>query len=366
MRIASIVGARPNIVKLAPLYWELAKRKNFEHIIIHTGQHYDDALSSSFFEIYKIHQPNINLNIGSASHGIQTGQMMTALEPEFDKLQPDWILTLGDVNSTLAAALTAVKMGLKTAHIEAGLRSFDRTMPEEINRVVTDSISDLLFTTDDYANENLSKEGVDGSKIHKVGNIMIDVLIEMLPNISTKKTHTKYGLEPQSYIVGTFHRPANVDEPARQRLLIDIILSIAKKWKIILPLHPRTRSRLEQYKFMQLLNEIPAVIITEPQNYIDFISLVQNSFAVITDSGGIQAETTWLGIPNITFRDNTEWQITLSLGTNRLVPLDAAEVMYNLHHIERGEWRQGQRPPLWDGKTASRIIDILQKSSIML
>ena len=359
MRIVSIVGARPNFVKLAPLSWEFSRHSNIEHQIIHTGQHYDDSLSGSFFETFKIPEPDINLNIGSSSHGIQTGRIMAALDPVLEEINPDWVLTLGDVNSTVAASLVAVKLGLKTAHVEAGLRSFDRTMPEEINRIVTDSISDLLLVTDLFGEENLLHEGVNPERIRIVGNIMIDVLVKMLPQVSIMEPWSKYGVKQQSYIVATFHRPSNVDDPERLRLLVEIIRAASVQWPVILPLHPRTRANLEKFKIMRILNEVPGVITIIPQDYIGFISLVTQAMAVITDSGGIQAETTWLDIPCLTLRENTEWQITITMGTNELVAMDKSEVLEKLHQIARGAWKQGSRPSLWDGQTAQRIIEAL-------
>ncbi len=359
MKIVSIVGARPNFIKIAPLCWELKSRPAIGHIIIHTGQHYAKNLSDSFFEILKIPQPDINLGIGSFNHGVQTGRIMVALEPVLKEICPDWVITVGDVNSTVAASLVAVKMNLKTAHIEAGVRSFDRTMPEEINRIITDRISDLHFITDEYARQNLLQEGVNASSIRLVGNVMIDVLCNMMPEINLAATWKNYKLKPAEYIVGTFHRPSNVDNPERLRILVEIIRSIAKNWKIIIPLHPRTQKNLSQANYFNYLRELTNVIITEPLDYVSFMSLVKNSMATITDSGGIQAETSWLGIPCLTLRENTEWIITLNLGTNELVGFDSGVVMEKLIQVANGNWKKGEQPPLWDGKTAIRIINDL-------
>ena len=359
MRIVSIVGARPNFVKLAPLCWEFAQHSSIEHLIVHTGQHYDDSLSCSFFETFRLPKPAINLNIGSSSHGVQTGRIMASLDPVLERIRPDWVLTLGDVNSTVAASLVAVKMGLKTAHVEAGLRSFDRTMPEEINRIVTDSISDLLFVTDSSGEENLLHEGVDPNRIRMVGNIMIDVLINMLPQALAIEKWLNFGIIAKPYLVATFHRPSNVDNPERLQLLVEIIQAASVQWPVILPLHPRTCASLEKFNIMQILNAVPGAIIITPQDYISFISLVTQAMAVITDSGGIQAETTWLGIPCLTLRDNTEWPITLTIGTNELVPMNKFKVLEKLHRVASGEWKSSSRPPLWDGLTARRVAEAL-------
>jgi UDP-N-acetylglucosamine 2-epimerase (non-hydrolysing) len=359
VNIVSIVGARPNFVKLAPLCWELENYSQVNHTVIHTGQHYDSLMSESFFSTLMINKPKININVGSTTHGKQTGRIMIQLEPVLQEIQPNWVITLGDVNSTVAASLVAVKLGIKTCHVEAGLRSFDRTMPEEINRIVTDSISDLFFVSEKSGVVNLQNEGKSPEQIKMVGNIMIDVLAKMLPQASTMEEWLKFKLKENQYIVGTFHRPSNVDSQERLKLLVDVIGFIATDWPIILPLHPRTQANLEKYDLMQKLNDTSGIVIIPPLDYISFLSLITKAMAVVTDSGGIQEETTWLGVPCLTMRENTERPITITSGTNKLVAMDKNNILDCLHQIARGDWKQGVRPPLWDGRTAQRIIEIL-------
>ena len=366
MHIVSIVGARPNFIKIAALDNEIRNHPNIKHTLIHTGQHYDEALSNSFFNILNIKDPDHNLGIGSGSHGVQTGRIMIELEPLLVSLKPDWVVTVGDVNSTAAAAFVAVKLGLKTAHIEAGLRSFDRTMPEEINRLVTDSISDLLFVTEQSGIDNLRREGVSNDKIHFVGNVMIDTLIRLLPKVKEKKTWENYNLQPGKYITVTLHRPSNVDNGELFLELMETLIEISVYYPIIFPVHPRTRKSFEKFGLTHSLSKSTNLILTEPLDYLSFLSLVSQSRALMTDSGGLQEETTFLGIPCLTLRNNTERPVTIELGTNNLVTPNKASIDEAFELLKTDKWKKGSIPPLWDGQAAKRIVEILQKSNLAL
>lgn len=359
MHIVSIVGARPNFIKIAALERVIVKRPDIKYTLIHTGQHYDDKLSDSFFDVLNIRKPDFNLGIGSAPHGVQTGRIMIELEPLLNELRPHWVLTVGDVNSTAAAALVAVKLGLKTAHIEAGLRSFDRTMPEEINRLVTDSISDLLFVTEQSGLDNLLREGVPLDKIKFVGNVMIDTLINLLPLVEMEKFWEKLNLEPYKYITVTLHRPSNVDNPEMLEELMNSLIEIADKYPVVFPVHPRTRNNFVNFGLAERLSHFPNLLLTEPLNYISFLSLVSNSLALMTDSGGIQEETTYLGVPCLTLRDNTERPVTVDIGTNTIAHPCRESIINAFDSLTAGKWKKGSIPPLWDGKAADRILNIL-------
>lgn len=359
MHIVSIVGARPNFIKIAALERVIVKRPDIKYTLIHTGQHYDDKLSDSFFNVLNIRKPDFNLGIGSAPHGVQTGRIMIELEPLLNELRPHWVLTVGDVNSTAAAALVAVKLGLKTAHIEAGLRSFDRTMPEEINRLVTDSISDLLFVTEQSGLDNLLREGVPLDKIKFVGNVMIDTLINLLPLVEMEKFWEKLNLEPYKYITVTLHRPSNVDNPEMLEELMNSLIEIADKYPVVFPVHPRTRNNFVNFGLAERLSHFPNLLLTEPLNYISFLSLVSNSLALMTDSGGIQEETTYLGVPCLTLRDNTERPVTVDIGTNTIAHPCRESIINAFDSLTAGKWKKGSIPPLWDGKAADRILNIL-------
>ena len=359
MKIASIVGARPNFVKIAPLAWEIAAREGIEHTIVHTGQHYDESMSDGFFESLEIPEPDINLGVGSDGHGRQTGRIMIELEPVLEELEPDWVVTVGDVNSTAAATMVAVKLGISTAHVEAGLRSFDRSMPEEINRMVTDAISALHLVTEQSGHDNLVREGVDPSRIHFVGNIMIDWLVRALPKARELKAWERFGLEPGGYLLVTLHRPSNVDDHEQLEGLARALASMGKRRNVLFPAHPRTRRNLENFGLGKLLSEREGVALTEPMDYITFLSLVTSARALITDSGGIQEETTYLGIPCITLRSNTERPVTVEIGTNELVTPTGDGLLAAFEKLEAGNWKKGTVPRLWDGKTAVRIIDAL-------
>lgn len=359
MKIVSIVGARPNFVKIAPISWALRRREHVDHRIIHTGQHFDTSLSSSFFDTLDIPEPNLNLDVGSSSHGVQTGTIMCKLEPVLNEIRPDWVVVVGDVNSTVAATLVASKLGLRTAHVEAGLRSFDRTMPEEINRLVTDSISDLLFVTEQAALDNLSREGVPDEKVHFVGNVMIDTLIKILPKAREVAAWSEYGVDPGKYLVVTLHRPSNVDSYDSLKGLMDALVKISHDSPLIFPMHPRTRNKLKEFGILEDVQSHRGLIIAEPVDYLSFLSLVTGATGVITDSGGIQEETTYLGIPCITLRPNTERPVTIELGTNELIEPTGRSLMEAFNRLSAGTWKKGVIPKFWDGRTAERIADVL-------
>ncbi len=359
-KIISIVGARPNFMKIAPIHKELQKYPDkVKHIICHTGQHFDEKMSKVFFDELELPIPDYNLNIGSASHAVQTAKIMVAFEEVLLKEKPDLIIVVGDVNSTLACSLTASKLQIKIAHIESGLRSFDRSMPEEINRIMTDVISDFLFVSEDSGIKNLKDEGIEKSKFFFTGNIMIDSLQYYFPKINQSNIGKNFNLNQKAYILLTFHRPNNVDSKNYLTSLINFINSLAAKRKVIFPMHPRTQNKIKEYDFMKLFH--PNAIITDPLGYFDFISLIKNAELVITDSGGIQEESTYLKTPCITVRDNTERPSTVTVGSNYLAGRDLNNVLKIADDILDGKMKEASVPELWDGKTAERICSILSK-----
>lgn len=357
--IVSIVGTRPNFMKIAPVVKKLAVQKElFNHVLIHTGQHYDRAMSDVFFTQLAIPAPDIQLSVGSGSHAYQTAEIMKQLEPIFLELNPDLVLVPGDVNSTLAAALVAAKLNIPIGHIEAGLRSNDRTMPEEINRIVTDSLSSLLFTHSPDARKNLEREGTDPTNIYEVGNTMIDTLVAMKDAIRQAKPSAATVFQPHSYIVVTLHRPALVDSPLLLAKTIEQLLLLAKDFPIIFPIHPRTYKKLQQLDVPQFHTE-KNILLTEPLGYLEFLHLVSNARAVLTDSGGIQEESTFLGVPCFTLRDNTERPITVEMGTNTLLGLDPEKIR-EIPDILRATIRNSvQTVSGWDGDAADRILNVI-------
>jgi UDP-N-acetylglucosamine 2-epimerase (non-hydrolysing) len=350
-----VTGARPNFPKAAPVIAAL-KEHDVNQLLVHTGQHYDDAMSEVFFRQLQLPRPDVNLGVGSGSQGRQTAAILERLEDLFLKRLPDLVIVYGDVNSTVAAALVAAKLGIAVAHVEAGLRSFDRTMSEEINRVVTDQLSDLLLVTSRDAIDHLRNEGVPAGRIHFVGNPMIDTLLAHLDRFDTDAARREYGITGP-YIVMTVHRPSNVDEPADAAALVDALHSVADLAQVILPLHPRGRQRLAEAGLM----EHPRLLIIDPVGYFEFLGLVRGAAAVVTDSGGVQEETTVLGIPCLTLRPNTERPVTITSGTNQLVTRrDVADrVRETLACGRPSSWRT---PPLWDGKAGPRIADVLAQA----
>ncbi len=347
-----IVGARPNFMKAAPVIAAL-KSRQMPQRLVHTGQHYDRAMSEVFFEELEIPQPDANLGVGSGSHGVQTGNLMIELEREFTESRPRAVIVYGDVNSTIAAALVATKLGISVAHVEAGLRSFDRTMPEEINRVLTDAISDVLYVTSAEAMAHLANEGIDPNRMRFVGNTMIDTLLRLRPRFDSGKVLSSIGVAGE-YAVVTLHRPANVDSDDAARRLIDGLHRVADIVRVVLPLHPRGRDRLERLG----LEEHPNLLIIDPLPYLAFMSLVSAAKLVLTDSGGIQEETTVLGVPCLTLRENTERPITISYGTNQLVGTDPNAIVSAATAALGSHW-EPRCPPLWDGKAGERIAEDL-------
>ena len=358
-KIISIVGARPNFMKVAPIHKAFQKyNKSVKHLICHTGQHYDKKMSKIFFEDLEMPKPDFYLGVGSGSHAQQTANVMIEFEKVLLTEKPDLIIVVGDVNSTVACSLVASKLNIKVAHVEAGLRSFDRSMPEEINRLLTDAISDYLFVTENSGLVNLEHEGISQDKVHFVGNVMIDSLIQYLPKAEQSSALKTYGLTPSKYLLFTLHRPANVDSKEFLKDLMELFQNLSAERKIIFPVHPRTKKNLEDAGYK---NNPPMadIILTEPIGYIDFLSLTKNAELIITDSGGIQEESTYLGIQCITVRNNTERPVTVEQGTNQLIGTDLKKVEKAAMKILNGNIKSGSVPELWDGKTAERITELL-------
>ena len=356
MHILHVVGARPNFMKAAPVLRALDGKPGVRQTLIHTGQHYDVSMSDVFFSQLELRAPDENLNVGSGSHAQQSAAIMSAFERVLLERKPDWIVVYGDVNSTVIAALTASKMDIKVAHVEAGLRSFDRAMPEEINRLVTDQLSDLLFTPSADGDANLLREGVAKEKIHLVGNVMIDTLDRILPKVAS---HLPKGI-PQRYVLVTLHRPSNVDDLPWLQEMVKALQDIAKTVGVVFPIHPRTRQKLNS---IGLDLSATGLHLLEPVPYMEFLALQQAATAVVTDSGGIQEETTRLGVPCLTMRDNTERPITITMGTNILVGRDIRKMHQELQSVLKGEVKKGGVPPLWDGHAAERIADIMVRQA---
>lgn len=348
-------------MKVAPIYAEMKRRGGeFAPVIVHTGQHYDAAMSDAFFDDLGMPKPDVHLGVGSGSHAVQTAKIMTEFEPVVLREKPDWVLVVGDVNSTIACALVCAKAGVRVAHVEAGLRSGDRAMPEEINRILTDSISDLLFTTSKDADENLRREGVSAEKIRFVGNVMIDSLLDHLKLAESSMVRKELGVDGKDYAVLTLHRPSNVDDKEVFGGILDALLLIAERLPIIFPVHPRSRSRIDEFGFAERIAN-SSIKLIEPLGYLDFMRIYSGAKLVLTDSGGLQEETTVLGIPCLTLRHNTERPITIELGTNVLVGTDAEKIKQAASDALEYKASTGAKiPPLWDGKTAGRICDELK------
>jgi UDP-N-acetylglucosamine 2-epimerase (non-hydrolysing) len=370
MRVAAVVGARPNFVKIAPLLRAMRARPGVEPLLVHTGQHYDAALAGSFFAELDLPPPDVSLEVGSGSHAHQTAEVMKRFEPALERTRPDLVVVVGDVNSTVAAALTAVKLGIPVAHVEAGLRSFDRGMPEEINRVVTDAISEYLFASEDSAVANLVAEGRDAARIHLVGNVMIDALEAFRPRWERSGIRDRLGVARGGYGLVTLHRPANVDYAPRLAELLGALDEVAARLPLLFPVHPRTRARLVA---LDGEGREPAVDgapvpggprklrCIEPLGYLDFLALMAGARLVLTDSGGIQEETTALGVPCLTLRDTTERPVTLTAGTNRLVGTAPGRVVEEAIRALEAPPPPRDRPPLWDGRAAERIVAVLRE-----
>jgi UDP-N-acetylglucosamine 2-epimerase (non-hydrolysing) len=358
VKVVNVCGARPNFMKIAPLARAFAARPGIQSCIVHTGQHYDDALSQAFFDDLHIPRPDINLEVGSASHAAQTAAIMQRFEPVLLREKPDAVLVVGDVNSTIACALVAVKMGIAVAHVEAGLRSFDRTMPEEINRLLTDAISDLLFVTEPAGVTNLKREGIDEAKIHLVGNVMIDTLRAHQELARRSTILARLGLAPGAYGVLTLHRPASVDHPEVLAGILDALEEIQRTTPLVFPVHPRTQGNLQRSGLLARLQHMPGMKLTEPLGYLDFLKLMSAAAVVLTDSGGIQEETTVLGVPCITLRENSERPITIEQGTNQLAGMSPERIVAAFERVRAGRIPH-RVPELWDGHAAERIADIL-------
>jgi UDP-N-acetylglucosamine 2-epimerase (non-hydrolysing) len=371
IRILSVVGARPNFMKIAPIVDELKKHPHVEHCLVHSGQHYDELLSGNFFADLGLPKPDVNLQVGSGGHAVQTAEIMKRIEPVLLDYKPQMVLAVGDVNSTIAAALTAVKLGIGVAHIEAGLRSFDMTMPEEVNRKLTDTVSSLLFVTEQSGVENLKREGLPIEKIFLVGNVMIDCLLRHREMAARSRILDRLGV-PQNgsgcrpYGVLTLHRPSNVDDPKRLQGLLSAVSALATELPVFFPIHPRTRKNVESFGLVRYLTHAtgkdPAGIVPlDPLGYLEFLSLNDRARIVLTDSGGVQEETTALGVPCLTLRENTERPATVEHGSNQVVGVDSDRILVAARSILRNPARRAQRPPLWDGKAAPRIVSILRE-----
>ncbi len=359
-KVLSVVGTRPNMMKIAPIAAELQRRGDeFEHLLVHTGQHYDRELSEIFLEELGVGEPDYSLGVGSGSHAQQTAAIMERLEPVLLEAEPDVVLVPGDVNSTMAAALTAAKLLVPIGHVEAGLRSFDRTMPEEVNRIVADQLSQLLFIHSPEARDNLLAEGCPALGIHDVGNTMIDTLVAMRERIEERAAPEAHGLPRGEYLVVTLHRPALVDGPLLAEAMGQLA-AVSAELPVVFPVHPRTRAALETLAFDVDLERLRLI---QPVGYVEFLSLVAGSAGVLTDSGGIQEETTYLGLPCFTLRANTERPITVSLGTNVLLGLEPARIAEVPALIEAAHDRKAEIPPLWDGKASERIADVLAQQA---
>ena len=357
MKILNIVGARPNFMKVAPLHRAFSKNPNITSKIIHTGQHFDAKMSDVFFEQLELPKPHYFLGVGGGSHTEVTARTMIEFEKIVRQEKPDVVLVVGDVNATLACALVAVKEHIPLVHVEAGLRSGDRKMPEEINRILVDSIADHLFITEQDGLDNLKKEGVDAKKVHFVGNVMIDSLIYYEEKASKLNIAGQMKIEGD-YILVTMHRPANVDTKEGLESILEIIENASRHLSIVFPIHPRTKNNMERFGLTERLNDIPNVFITEPQGYLEFLNLMDNAKIIVTDSGGIQEETTFLKIPCLTFRDSTERPITVTMGTNQLLSdLNPVTAYEKIKDVLDGNFKKGQIPPLWDGHAAERIAD---------
>ncbi len=357
--IAVVAGTRPNFIKVAPIIRELGLR-GIPFRFIHTGQHYDFEMSATFLSHLELPNPDYNLEVGSGSHGLQTGKALISLEKVFSELEPDLVVVVGDVNSTLAGALAAVKLNIPVAHVEAGLRSYDRTMPEEINRVVTDSISTLLFTTSEDACDNLKAEGISDDRIHFVGNVMIDSLVKAIPRIDNSTIMKDIGITAGSYLYVTLHRPSNVDS---KEILLATLTALrelgAKQLTIVFPLHPRTKKMLQKLGLLESAEDILDLNMIDPVGYFDSLSLIKNAKLVLTDSGGIQEETTYLKVPCLTLRPNTERPITITVGTNTLLDKGAEMIVPEAEKILSGDIKAGNIPELWDGKASQRIVKLI-------
>lgn len=369
IHLACIVGARPNFMKMAPLLRALEAYSHIEPVLVHTGQHYDNNLSDVFFEELGMRRPDISLEVGSGKHGVQTARVLERFETVLEEGPPgggryDRVVVVGDVNSTMATTLAAVKLGVPVAHVEAGLRSFDRTMPEELNRIVTDALCDMLLISEPAGIENLRREGHAENELHLVGNVMIDTLMWLLPKAKKRDTLAQYDLKPGEYGVVTLHRPGNVDAPETLAPLVDVLIETSHRLPLVFPVHPRTRERLERFGLAERLAKAQGIVRLPPLGYLDFLSLTSQAKVIVTDSGGLQEESTVLGIPCLTARPNTERPCTVEEGTSTLVGNDAELLRSCLADVLEGTYKQGHCSELWDGHAAERIAKILAENHV--
>jgi UDP-N-acetylglucosamine 2-epimerase (non-hydrolysing) len=359
MKVINVAGARPNFMKIAPLMKEMNRHSEIYPLLVHTGQHYDEKMSKLFFEDLNIPKPDIDLEVGSASHAVQTAKIMIAFEEILMREKPDLVVVVGDVNSTIGCALPAVKLHIPVAHVEAGLRSFDRTMPEEINRVLTDAISEYLFVTEPSGRENLLNEGIPEKKIYFVGNVMIDTLLVNKAKADQSSILEIFALRPREYVMLTLHRPSNVDVRETFLRILDALKEIQMHLPIIFPIHPRTKKRIDEFGLTSRVESMSNLRLIEPLGYLDFLKLMTEAKLMLTDSGGIQEETTILNIPCITLRENTERPVTVQQGTNIVVGTNPERIMKESLNILNGEVSSAKTPDLWDGKASERIVNIL-------
>jgi len=364
VEIHLVAGARPNFMKIAPLLTRLEEGPGFQPILIHTGQHYDNTMSRAFFEDLELRPPDVNLGVGSGSQARQTGRIMSAYERLVLERPPDLVMVVGDVNSTVACSLVAAKLHIPVAHVEAGLRSFDRSMPEEINRILTDAISDFLFTTCSDADDNLLREGITPEKVFFVGNVMIDSLMRIREKARRSDVLERLGLKDRSFALMTLHRPSNVDREDTLGGILQAVEQIQTKLPVVFPVHPRSRKMFGRFGLEERIAGLKRLQVVDPLGYIDFVRLMDRARLVLTDSGGIQEETTVLGIPCLTLRQNTERPVTVDRGTNRLVGPDPKRIVTEADRILRQEMPGTHRPPLWDGGAANRIVNILSKKML--
>jgi UDP-N-acetylglucosamine 2-epimerase (non-hydrolysing) len=360
-KVVHIVGARPNFMKVAPIHRAIAQRGRLRQLLVHTGQHYDVKMSDVFFTDLGMPAPDVHLGVGSGSHAVQTARVMVELEKVFEAERPDLVSLVGDVNSTLAAALVASKMSIPVSHVEAGLRSFDRTMPEEINRIVTDRVSDWLLTPSPDADENLRREGADPQRIVMVGNVMIDSLLASKARADVLSTVGDLGLRSRGYAVCTLHRPSNVDDPGRLGGLLEALAFLARRLPVIFPAHPRTRKMIAESGLSSKLESSRDLRLVDPMGYLEFLALTSQAKLILTDSGGLQEESTALNVPCLTLRENTERPVTVSVGTNLVVGTDPERIKQEATKILEGRGKRGRVPDLWDGRTSERIADLYER-----
>lgn len=361
LKIINVVGARPNFMKIAPIHNLMLKTEGIEPYLVHTGQHYDEKMSKVFFVDLGMPEPDVYLKVGSGSHAVQTAKIMVEFEKVCLEQKPDLVLVVGDVNSTVACTLVAVKLGIKCVHVESGLRSFDRRMPEEINRLMTDVVCDYLFVSEESGMENLKHEGIDDSKVFHVGNVMIDSLVNHVQAADGSKILDELGVEKEKFCLVTLHRPSNVDDPENAKTLVETLIEVSKKLKIVFPIHPRTLKNFEAMGILKGFSDNENIKLTDPLGYLDFMKLMKESAFLLTDSGGIQEETTYLGKPCLTLRENTERPSTITQGTNILIKeLNKNDILKHIDDIIEGRTKKGTVPKFWDGRTAERIVAILK------